>query len=42
MSLILETVMLICFGLSGNGKGTLTIEFLSDDELAEFAKKLSD
>ena len=27
---------------SGNGKGTLTIEFLSDDELAEFAKKLSD
>ena len=27
---------------SGNGKGTLTIEFLSDDELAEFAKKLSE
>ena len=27
---------------TGNGKGTLTIEFLSDDELAEFAKKLSD
>ena len=27
---------------SGNGKGTLTIEFFSDDELAEFAKKLSD
>lgn len=26
---------------SGNGKGTLTIEFFSDDELAEFAKKLA-
>lgn len=27
---------------SGNGKGTLTIEFFSDDELAEFAKKLAE
>ena len=27
---------------SGNGKGTLTIEFLSDDELAEFAKRLAE
>ena len=26
---------------SGNGKGTLTIEFFSDEELSEFAKKLS-
>lgn len=25
---------------TGNGKGTLTIEFYSDDELAEFARKL--
>ena len=27
---------------SGNGKGTLTIEFFSDDELAEFAKRLAE
>lgn len=27
---------------SGNGKGTLTIEFFSDDELAKFAKKLAE
>lgn len=26
---------------SGNGKGTLTVEFFSDDELAEFAKRLA-
>ena len=26
----------------GKGKGTITIEFYSDDELAEFARKLSD
>lgn len=26
----------------GNGKGTLTIEFFSDDELAEFAKRLAE
>lgn len=26
----------------GNGKGTITIEFYSDDELADFARKLSD
>ena len=26
---------------SGNGKGTLTLEFFSDDELADFAKKLA-
>lgn len=26
---------------SGNGKGTLTIEFFNDDELAEFAKRLA-
>ena len=27
---------------SGNGKGTLTIEFFSDEELAEFAKRLAE
>lgn len=27
---------------SGNGKGMLTIEFFSDDELAEFAKRLAE
>lgn len=27
---------------SGNGKGALTIEFFSDDELAEFAKRLAE
>lgn len=27
---------------SGNGKGTLTIEFFSDDELVEFAKRLAE
>lgn len=27
---------------NGNGKGTITIEFYSDDELADFARKLSD
>ena len=26
---------------SGKGKGTLTVEFFSDDELAEFAKRLA-
>lgn len=26
---------------SGNGKGTLTVEFFSDDELVEFAKRLA-
>ena len=26
---------------SGNGKGTLTVEFYNDDELADFAKKLA-
>ena len=26
---------------NGNGRGTLTVEFFSDDELAEFAKKLA-
>ena len=26
----------------GKGKGTITIEFYSDDELADFARKLSE
>ena len=26
----------------GKGKGTITLEFYSDEELAEFARKLSD